>query len=330
MKTNGLLMGAVVALIAWIVPLYGGQLPGNVVATGSIATVAATNSPAAQENTSWQRPRTSWGHPDLQGIWTNFDRTPFERPLPVNSAPRRNTGAAGVGPSPDFSQDWAHVRLSPVRPSVVVDPPNGRVPVRPEAEAMRDYDLARITDSWEYQSPWERCITRGVPGGMFPSDYNNAVRIFQTPDSVIIFQEMIHETRIIPVDGRPHIPSNVPQWMGDSRGHWEGDTLVVETTHFDDRAWIANNNATGRMKGIHSTADLRVVERFIRVNANTINWQATIEDPKVYTSAWTVAMPLNLELDYKMFEYACHEGNHAMPNTLSAGRAEDAAAAKTK
>jgi hypothetical protein len=116
--------------------------------------------------------------------------------------------------------------------------------------------------------------------------------------------------------------------MGDSRGHWEGDTLVVETTNFDDRGWITNNAATGRIKGIHSTADLRVVERFTRVNANTINWQAAIEDPTVFTRSWTVAMPLNLEPAYQMYEYACHEGNYGLANTLSAGRAADAAAKK--
>jgi hypothetical protein len=163
---------------------------------------------------------------------------------------------------------------------------------------------------------------------MFPSDYNNAYQIFQTADAVVVAQEMIHETRIIPIDGRPHLPARVRQWMGDSRGHWEGDTLVVETTHFDGRGWIANNGATGRMKGIHHTADLKVVERFTRVNANTIEWRATIDDPTVYTRPWTVAMPLNLEPAYQKFEYACHEGNYAMPNTLSAGRFEDAAAKK--
>jgi hypothetical protein len=211
-----------------------------------------------------------------------------------------------------------------------VDPPTGRVPVRPEAEAKRAYDLAHLSDSWEYNSPWERCITRGVPGGMFPSDYNNAYQIIQTPDSVVIHQEMIHETRIIPVDGRPYLPATVQQWMGDSRGHWEGDTLVVETTHFNDQGWIANNAATGRIKGIPNTSELRVVERFARVSADTITWQATIEDPKVYTSPWTVAMPLNLEPEYQMYEYGCHEGNYALPHTLSAGRAQDAPTAKKK
>jgi hypothetical protein len=327
MKTNSLMGGAVVGFIVWTAPSFGHTtLGGSFVAIGSTGGEAQESS-AAQNKTSWIAPRTSWGHPDLQGIWTNFDRTPFERPESVNPAPRRNTGP-GVGPAPEFSQDWAHSRLSPVRPSVVVDPSDGRVPARPEAEARRDYDLAHLTDSWEYNSPWERCITRGVPGGMFPSDYNNARRIVQMPDVVVIHQEMIHETRIIRIDGRPHLPPNIRLWMGDSRGHWEGDTLVVETTNFDDRTWITNNAATGRIKGIHSTADLRVVERFTRVNANTINWQATIEDPTVFTRSWTVAMPLNLEPAYRMYEYACHEGNYGLANTLSAGRAADAAAKK--
>jgi hypothetical protein len=206
---------------------------------------------------------------------------------------------------------------------MVIDPPDGRVPVKPDAEAKRDYDRAHLTDSYEFSSPWERCITRGVPGGMFPSEYNNALQIIQRRDVVVIHQEMIHENRIIPIDGRPRPPSTVRQWMGVPRGHWEGDTLVIETVGFNDRGWITNNGATGRIKGIHATADLRVVERLTRLNANTIQWRATIEDPTVYTRPWTVAMPLNLEPTYQMFEYACHEGNYAMRNTLSAGRAKD-------
>jgi hypothetical protein len=330
MKMHISLVAVVIGLIAWLVPLHGAESPAGTAAVGASA-IEATAAPAAAPKTpSPATPRTSWGHPDLQGTWTNFDRTPFERPDTSGAPVWRNTAPAGVGPSPVFSQDWEHSRLSKVRPSVVVDPPNGRVPVRPEAEKMRDDDLKHLTDSWEYSSPWERCITRGVPGGMFPSDYNNAYQIFQTPDAVVIAQEMIHETRIIPIDGRPHNSARVRQWMGDSRGHWEGDTLVVETTNFDERGWIANNGATGRIKGIHLTADLRVVERFTRIDATTIEWQATIEDPKMYSSPWTVAMPLNLEPNYQKFEYACHEGNYAMPNTLSAGRAEDAAAAGKK
>jgi hypothetical protein len=319
MKTKRLIICAVIGFFVL-----------SVIAIRSTVHAASQNSAGAPKKTSWMAPRTPWGHPDLQGTWTNFDRTPFERPAPVTTARQGGGGGAGIGPAAEFSADWAHSRVSPVRPSVVVDPPNGRVPVRPEAEAKRAYDLAHLSDSWVYNSPWERCITRGVPGGMFPSDYNNAYQIIQTPDSVVIHQEMIHETRIIPVDGRPYLPSTVQQWMGDSRGHWEGDTLVVETTHFNGDGWITNNGATGRIKGIPNTAELRVVERFTRVSADTINWQATIEDPKVYTSPWTVAMPLNLEPEYQMYEYACHEGNYAMPHTLSAGRAEDEAANKKK
>jgi hypothetical protein len=269
-------------------------------------------------------PRKPWGHPDLEGTWTNFDRTPFERPDQARPPRPANRAEANVGPAPEWlSQDYSFSRLSPVRPSMVIDPPDGRVPVKPDAEAKRDYDRAHLTDSYEFSSPWERCITRGVPGGMFPSEYNNALQIIQRRDVVVIHQEMIHENRIIPIDGRPRPPSTVRQWMGVPRGHWEGDTLVIETVGFNDRGWITNNGATGRIKGIHATADLRVVERLTRLNANTIQWRATIEDPTVYTRPWTVAMPLNLEPTYQMFEYACHEGNYAMPNTLSAGRAKD-------
>jgi hypothetical protein len=319
--------GIVVGSVVWIAPSQRGGADGD--GLRWIAEAIAQESTTAGKPAA-APPKTAWGHPDLQGIWTNFDRTPFERADPAAAPRPAGGGGAGVGPPPEFSQDWNHSRLSPVRPSVVVDPPTGRVPVRPEAEARRDHDLAHLTDSWEFSSPWERCITRGVPGGTFPSDYNNARRIVQTPDLIIIQQEMIHETRIIPLDGRPRLSGKIPQWMGDSRGRWEGDTLVVETKGFDGRGWITNNGATGRIKGIPSTAALRVVERFRRVDNNTINWQATIEDPTVYTSPWTVVMPFNLEPEYKMYEYACHEGNYGMPNTLSAGRAADAEAAKKK
>lgn len=218
--------------------------------------------------------------------------------------------------------------VNPNREAIVVMPSDGRVPVRPEAEARRDYNLVHLTDSWEHHSPWERCITRGVPGGMFPPPYNNGYLILQTPDAVVIHQEMIHETRIIPVNGRPHPGPGLTMWMGDSRGHWDHETLVVETTHFNERGWIANNAFTGRVRGIPVSTSLRVVERFTRIDARTISWEATIEDPEMYTAPWKVAMPLNKDTDYQLFEYACHEGNYALPNTLSAGRAQDAKSQK--
>ena len=295
-------------------------LPPPAAAQGAAA--AATE----EQSTTWSTPRTPWGHPDLEGVWSNFDRTRFERPAEAAPAPARRR-RTGVGPAPEFNKDWDFSPVSENRASMVVAPPDGRVPVRPEAEARRDYDRARIADSWEHNSPWERCITRGLPGGMFPSAYNNALQILQTPEYVVIHQEMVHETRIISVDESAHLAANVDLWMGDSRGRWEGETFVVETTHFNDRGWIANNSATGRMKGIPVSAALRVVERYTRIDADTIGWEATIEDPAVYTGSWTVAMPLNRDPDYQILEYACHEGNYAMPHTLSAGRAQDAAAA---
>jgi hypothetical protein len=201
----------------------------------------------------------------------------------------------------------------------------------PWAEAKRDADIARIRDSWEYQTPWERCITRGIPGGFFPSGYGNGYQIVQSPGVVAILYEMIHEPRIIPVDGSPHLPSNIRLWNGDSRGRWEGNTLVVDITNYNDKGVIATNAATGRIRAIPHSDQLHVVERFTLVDADTIDYQVTISDPKVYTAPWTVAIPLTRDDSYQMFEYACHEGNHAMPNTLSAGRARDKAdAAKQK
>jgi hypothetical protein len=230
----------------------------------------------------------------------------------------------GVG---SYNQIWLDSGTKVIatrRTSLVVDPPDGRVPVRPEAEAKRNYDREHSTDSYEYMSVWDRCISRGVPGSMFPAGYNNAYQILQIPGYVVIRYEMIHDVRIIPLDGRSHVGSNIGLWMGDSRGHWEGETLVVETTNYHDRGWIASSSAGGRIKGIPVSEALHVVERFTRVDEDTINWEVTIEDPNVYTRPWTVAMPLTRNPEYQMFEYACHEGNRAVRNTLSGARAEEA------
>ena len=210
---------------------------------------------------------------------------------------------------------------------MVVDPPDGKVPVMPWAEAKRDYDLAHLGDSWVHETPWVRCITRGVPGGMFPAGYNNGYQILQIPGYVVIRYEMIHEARIIPMDGRPHVSSHIRQWNGDPRGHWEGNTLVVDTTNFHDRGSIATSAATGRIRGIPHSEALHVVERFTPVDANTIDYEVTIDDPKVYTRPWKVAIPLTRDSNYQMYEYSCQEGNYAVPNELSAGRARDKAEA---
>lgn len=289
----------------------------------------------------WKVPRTADGKPDLQGVWTNATITPFERPLaqagkavltPEEAAEAEKRAAAnrtdaapaaGVGTYNQVWFDSGTKVLSTRQASLVVDPPDGRVPVQPWAEAKRDYDLAHVSDSYEYMSVWDRCITRGVPAGMFPAGYNNAYQIMQIPGYVVILHEMIHEARIIPTDGRAHLPESVRTWNGDSVGRWEGNTLVIDTTNFNGLGWIATSAATGRIKGIPQSQKLHLVERFTRVNADTIQYEVTIADPEVYTRPWKVASPLSRETDYQLYEYACQEGNFAVGNILSGGRAAE-------
>jgi hypothetical protein len=261
---------------------------------------------------TWTAPRTADGHPDLQGVWTNYDPTPFERP---------DGGEVRAERLAVSTQDWL-VQPGPVstrRRSMVVDPPDGKVPLRPEAAAKRDHDLAQPADSLLRYGPWERCITRGVPGSLFPGAYNNGHQIIQTAGHVVIHSEMIHEARVIPLDGRPHVSPAVRSWDGDSRGRWDGEALVVDTTNFNGKGWIVTNAAGGAMRGIAQSEACHVVERFTRVDANTIQYEATIDDPNVYTRPWTLTFPLNRDDRYRLFEYACHEGNHALENMLRLG-----------
>ena len=275
----------------------------------------------------WTPGKTSDGQPDIQGTWINFDSTPFEAPAPqAANAARGSTAESGVGPASEFA-DHNH-KISERRRAMVVDPPDGRVPVMKWAEERRDYDIAHIPDAPEHETPWVRCITRGYPAGMFPAGYNNAYEIIQIPGYVVMVFEMIHETRIIPVDGRPRLGAAIKQWNGEPRGRWEGNTLVVESTNYNSKGSIATSAATGRIRGIPQTDNMTVVERFTRTDANTIEYSVTITDPKVYTQPWTVKLPLNRDDTYQMFEYSCHEGNYAMPNALSFGRKRDAEAAK--
>jgi hypothetical protein len=284
----------------------------------------------------------SFGPRDLQGTWTNATITPFERPvalgdkefltdsevkeLEARAADNRVDRAPAPGDTGSYNQFWFDSGTKVVktkRTSLVIEPKDGRVPLRPDAEAKRDYNAQHSADSYEYMSVWDRCITRGVPGGMFPAGYNNAYQITQVPGYVIILYEMIHEARIIPIDGRPHLPPEVKLWNGDSRGRWEGNTLVVDTTNYNGKGWIATSAATGRIKGIPQSEALHVVERFTRVDRDTINYEVTIEDPNFYTKPWKVSVPLNRDPGYEIFEYACQEGNHAVMNILSGGRAAE-------
>lgn len=298
----------------------------------------------AQSSDTWINGRTPDGQPDLQGLWTNDTITPIERPVSLAGkqfytddeiaametrlAERRSFADDNVvveagGSIGGYNQIWldsGDTVLSTGQTSMIVDPPSGRAPIRPEAEAARDYGFAHVEDHWTNHTVWDRCITRGVPGSMLPAGYNNAYRIIQTPDTISIVHEMIHDVRVIPLQKTAHLDSRIKLWMGDSVAHWEGETLVVDTTNYNNRGMIANSSAGGRLKGVPVSEELHVVEKFTRVSADTIMWEARITDPENFTQPFTIAMPLTRDDEYVMYEYACHEGNHAISNILNAGR----------
>ena len=297
-------------------------------------------------------PRTPDGQPDIQGVWVNFDRTPLEVPAAEDADrlaalehwfPGLEVTAQGLGgitgPNPgglakllgEGDGEGHSSRRSALRRSLVVDPPSGRVPVRPEAERQKRHNLIHLTDSYAYHTPWERCITRGVPGGMLPAGYNNAYRILQTPDHVVILYEMIHEPRIIPLDppgGGAPPDASIQLWNGASRGRWEGETLVVEVGNYraEQVGTIATSiTTTATLKAMPQSAGMRVVERFTRLDGERMRYEVTIEDPAVYAAPWTVSMPLHRDPEYDLYEYACHEGNYGLPNSLSGARAAEQA-----
>jgi hypothetical protein len=256
----------------------------------------------------------------------------------VNDVTRCDSSRGGLGNTPATCKDGVSIgpplywddRGKPNRQaSLVVAPADGRIPaLTPEAQKLAADRAAErrarpcsttaggCHDSWEDESLWDRCITRGTVGSIVPNTYNQGNQILQMPGYVVLRNEMIHETRIIPVvGGRPHAGANIRTWMGDSRGHWDGNTLVVETTNFKDGTVVGNTQAS---------ESLRLTERFTRVDSNTLNYQVTIDDPKTWTQPWTIAFPLRSEPNYVLYEYACHEGNYYMYNALKGARAEEA------
>jgi hypothetical protein len=286
--------------------------------------------------------------PDLSGTWTNGTTTPFERPPALGEkafytdaeaaeqerlalerrAAARARRPGDVGNDNEAFVDTGYKAVSTRQTSLIVAPPDGRIPILPAAETVREFNVTNL-DSYERLSPWDRCITRG-PTALFPSGYNNGYQIVQTRDYVMILTEMIHEARIIPLDGRPHVSAGVKQWSGDSRGHWEGATLVVETTNFRDWGWIATHAASGRLRGIPFSSALRLVERFTRVDANTLGYQMTVEDPAAFAQPWTFSMPFVRDDGYHIYEYACHEGNQAPALMLRGARTLEREGASTK
>ena len=284
--------------------------------------------------------RTAWGDPDLQGIWSYATITPLERPstmegrefLTADEVERQNEAESVRAASerrqeltPDrdlalaYNQVWWDRGGSTGRTSLIVDPPDGRLPaLTPAAERRQAERLAARRlgpyDSWRDRPLQERCMTyqRSPP---VPSGYNNTYHILQTPDHVAIVNEMIHDVRFVPLDGRPPIDAGIRQWNGDSRGWWEGDTLVVETTRYrEDTTW----------RGFPGTHALRAVERFRRLDADTIDYRYTVFDEATYVRPFTVELPLTRPPGYVIYEYACHEGNLSIANVLAGERVVEA------
>ena len=330
----------------------GTQAPGGSVeaqAGGEVGTQGPVGSAGAQAaaEPGYRAPRTPDGQPDISGIWTNDTLTPLERPRELgdkafytaeeataverrgagmrdrDNAPGRRQTAAGGSLDRGYNFFWFDPRdhIVPTRrTSMVSDPAGGRVPTRPAAEERAAWLVANRSASYLNMSPYSRCITRGVPGSMLPNSYNTGNHIFQVPGYVIIVYEMVREPRIIPLDGRPHVDPRIRQWMGDARGRWEGETLVVETTRFTEKGWITPNQNAGRMHGVPVGSSLKLVERFTRVAEDALDWQVRVEDPEVYTEPWTLELPLERDMSYTLYEYACHEGNRAVSNILGNAR----------
>ena len=313
---------------------------------GAIAQVERVADP------NWTTPRTPDGQPDLQGLWGNKTITPTERPDAADgrafltdeemaaanrqrrlslqaqddAPPQKTTAGGRLGAYGSYWLDSGDTVLSTGQTSLVVDPPDGRAPIKGWALEARAYSLEKEGDHYQYLSTLDRCLSRGVPGSMLPAGYNNTHRIVQTADYIVLQHEMIHDLRIIPLSEHPHVDDRIGLWMGDARAHWEGEVLVVETENFHNRGWIATSGAGRRLKGIPTSGAMRVVERYERVSAITIMWTVTIDDPNVYSRSWTISIPLTAEPDYIIYEYACHEGNYAIPNILTGARMEEAVA----
>ena len=282
--------------------------------------------------------RTPWGDPDLQGTWSYATLTPLERPAAVEgrefftreeAAKREADTEVDAPPRPGdpgtYNAYWFDRGkiAATLRTSLIVDPPDGRLPLTPDARkrlaAQAEQRRAHPADSWKDRSAWDRCITyHGVPP--ISTGYNNTYQILQAPGYVAILVENIHDVRMIPIDGRPRLPDSIRQWNGDSRGHWEGNTLVVETANYSDQTELR----------FPASKNTRAIERFTRVSDDLIDYQFTVEDQTLYSKPWTAVRPMPRLKNYQIYEYACHEGNYAMWGILGGARAEEKAAAETK
>jgi len=324
--------------------------------TPSVA-AAQDRTAAGSQASNWTPPKTSWGDPDLQGVYTSddyiqvglqrqaqygtrlylTDEEVAAREGQVQAAEERSleefanpNGNVGTGPPGHWGE---RARRAPRQTSLIVEPEDGRLPeLTPAGQARQaaanaerqGAGTARPADSWEGYTYYIRCITRGIAGSVLPVIYGNGTEIVQGPGYVAILQEMVHEARIVPLSSTPHVGSNIRTYMGDSQGHFEGNTLVIETTNL-----LGNKTGVGPNGGGAPLSEAaRITERLTRIDPVTISYQMRVEDPETFTAPFTVSFPIRQEPGYQNFEYACHEGNNAMMNQLSAARAEEKAEAE--
>ncbi|MGE3511971.1 MAG: hypothetical protein AB7N65_24165 [Vicinamibacterales bacterium] len=304
---------------------------------GAICVAVAEAQPAKASSI----PRMADGRPDMQGIWTHGTLTPFERDAALGmkafydsdeemarAADQILARQAAIFKRPGFVgsdneafMDTGYTMLATRQTSLLVDPPDGRLPVLPEA-LTRSAFYKENRDDMETMSSWDRCLSRG-PAVLLPAGYNNGTRIVQTPGYVAIESESVHEARIIPTARRPHLPPSVRNWLGDPVGWWEGDTFVVDSTNYHGKGWLATDGASGRLRGLPYSERLHIVERFTLRDARTIAYEMTLEDPAVFSRPWTVSYPLYRHDGYVMYEAACHEGNRAIELVLRGARFEE-------
>ncbi len=316
---------------------------------GAVVLVCGMSAPARGQSAddataAWMPERLADGQPDIQGMWNNVaaSSTPLELPdgfsgpdfsaedlkaiataraeAAARRASRPRTANVGAYAAYWFDSYWNEEAAS-AAPAIIVEPANGQIPDwTPHTHELLRHTREHLHDSYEYMESGDRCITRGVLGMMMPTVYNNGTLILQPPGYVVLHSEMVHNARIIPIDDRPHLDQNIRLWDGDPRGHWEGNTLVVESTNFRDV-----RSMRGATPGIRSqqTEQQRLVERFTIVDKGTLTYSISVDDPDTYTAPWMAAFPFTRDDDYRQYEYACHEGNYSVPNALSGARFED-------
>jgi len=328
-------------------------------AAGAAVSIAVSRMPiaAAADKPSFKVPRTSWGDPNLEGIWDYRTITPLERRAELGDreyytdqeiAELEGRAAKRLDEAPDTSVQTGLVHADYLtdpgrhvdesrRTSLIIEPKTGKIPpLTPEAKERQDKAAAARAaagsvaggrvDSYLDRPLYERCITRGLPATILPTLYNNNIRIEQSPGYVAIVHEMIHETRVVPLGGSF---GHVRSYLGESRGHWEGDTLVVVTTNFNGLAGMTNVGTPGSPQGnTPTTTNMKITERFTRTGESSMDYSIHIEDPEVLTQPWTAGYPMERDPTYKFFEYACHEDNTAVRNYITTSRFERAQAAK--